>query len=120
QLPCTPSGNPTYNLFGWQRPCYLLQDGSVDTFAELIEETEWSEYGPDSGNPSCSDCMVHSGFEPTAIRQTFGSWKGLLMTIRLMLFGPPRRSSADDPWEPGACNSQPETVAPDPTDQRAA
>ncbi|MDP7277336.1 MAG: adenosyl-hopene transferase HpnH [Planctomycetaceae bacterium] len=119
-LPCTPSGNPTYNLLGWQKPCYLLQDGSVDTFAELLDETEWSEYGPDSGNPHCSDCMVHSGFEPTAIRQTFGSWKGLLMTVRLMLFGPPRRSSAANPREPGAQHSQPETVAPNPAEQRAA
>ena len=48
---CTPWGMPTYNLFGWQKPCYLLQDGYADTFAELMEATQWHEYGTESGNP---------------------------------------------------------------------
>ena len=63
---CTPWGNPTYNVFGWQRPCYLLQDGYARTFRELMEETDWSRYGRKSGNPRCQDCMVHCGFEPSA------------------------------------------------------
>ena len=88
QLECTPWGNPTYNIFGWQRPCYLLQEGYCETFAELLESTDWSQYGPASGNAACQDCMVHCGFEPTAVTQTFGSWKGLLASARSMLVGP--------------------------------
>lgn len=64
---CTPWGNPTYSVLGWQRPCYLLDEGYVETFEELIEETDWSRYGHQSGNPKCQQCMVHSGFEPTAV-----------------------------------------------------
>ena len=63
---CTPWGNPTYSLFGWQKPCYLLQDGYVDTFEELMEQTKWENYGRASGNPECQQCMVHSGHEPSA------------------------------------------------------
>src|SRR5438045_2167732 len=70
---CTPWGNPTYNIFGWQRPCYLLQDGYAKTFRELMEETDWSRYGRKSGNPRCQDCMVHCGFEPSAVRAPFDS-----------------------------------------------
>ena len=64
---CTPWGNPTYSVLGWQRPCYLLDEGYVDTFRELLAETDWSKYGPRSGNPHCAQCMVHSGFEATAV-----------------------------------------------------
>jgi hopanoid biosynthesis associated radical SAM protein HpnH len=74
---CTPWGNPTYNIFGWQRPCYLLQDGYARTFRELMEQTEWSRYGHASGNPRCRDCMVHCGFEPSAINASFGSLRGM-------------------------------------------
>jgi hopanoid biosynthesis associated radical SAM protein HpnH len=73
---CTPWGNPTYNLFGWQRPCYLLQEGYAPSFRELLETTRWEEYGRSSGNPKCRDCMVHCGYEPTAVNHTFGSWRG--------------------------------------------
>ena len=73
---CTPWGNPTYNLFGWQRPCYLLQEGYAASFAELMETTRWADYGRRSGNPKCRDCMVHCGYEPTAVDHTFGSWRG--------------------------------------------
>ena len=55
---CTPWGNPTYNVFGWQRPCYLLQEGYAATFQELIETTKWEHYGRKSGNDKCRDCMV--------------------------------------------------------------
>jgi hopanoid biosynthesis associated radical SAM protein HpnH len=81
---CSPWGMPTYNVFGWQKPCYLMQDGYAESFAELLEQTDWDRYGPESGNPKCSDCMVHSGFEATAVDETFSSLKGFLGTIRAM------------------------------------
>ena len=63
---CTPWGNPTRNYFGWQRPCYLLGEGYAKTFAELMNETDWDAYG--TGNyEKCADCMVHSGYEATAV-----------------------------------------------------
>ena len=73
---------PTYNLFGWQKPCYLLQDGYADTFAELMESVEWENYGTESGNPKCANCMVHSGYEPSAVNDTFGSLRGFASTVR--------------------------------------
>jgi len=87
ELECTPWGNPTYNLFGWQRPCYLLDEGYAATFDELLETTDWDAYGHASGNPKCAHCMVHSGHEPTAVISMFGSLGGLLSTARLALFG---------------------------------
>ncbi|HMD02026.1 MAG TPA: adenosyl-hopene transferase HpnH [Candidatus Baltobacteraceae bacterium] len=63
---CTPWGMPSYSLFGWQKPCYLLGEGYYPTYKELIEKTDWSQYGHKSGNPKCADCMVHCGYEPTA------------------------------------------------------
>jgi hopanoid biosynthesis associated radical SAM protein HpnH len=89
-LECTPWGNPTYNIFGWQRPCYLLQEGYAASFRELLETTDWNSYGHNSGNSNCADCMVHCGYEPTAVAETFGSLRGLLAVARLTLFGPPR------------------------------
>jgi hopanoid biosynthesis associated radical SAM protein HpnH len=86
---CTPWGNPTYNMFGWQRPCYLLQDGYAATFRELMEDTRWEEYGRRSGNPRCQDCMVHCGFEPTAVNETFASWRGFRDTAVATLTGRP-------------------------------
>ena len=66
---CTPWGNPTRNIFGWQRPCYLLSEGYADTFKELMEDTQWERYG--TGNyEKCADCMVHCGYEPTAVIDT--------------------------------------------------
>jgi hopanoid biosynthesis associated radical SAM protein HpnH len=63
---CTPWGNPTRNVFGWQRPCYLLGEGFAKTFKELMETTDWDAYG--TGNyEKCADCMVHSGYEATAV-----------------------------------------------------
>ncbi len=82
---CTPWGMPTFNLFGWQKPCYLLQDGYVDTFKELIETTKWENYGRASGNKACQQCMVHCGYETTANDYTFGSFGGLLATVKSML-----------------------------------
>jgi len=63
---CTPWGMPSYSLFGWQRPCYLLGESYAKTYQELLDDTDWTKYGRKSGNPKCSDCMVHCGFEPTA------------------------------------------------------
>ena len=80
--PCTPWGMPTFNLFGWQKPCYLLQDGYADSFDELMREVEWHRYGAESGNPKCANCMVHSGYEASAVHDTFGSWQGFLATVR--------------------------------------
>ena len=63
---CTPWGNPTRNYFGWQRPCYLLGEGYAKSFKELMTETDWDAYG--TGNyEKCADCMVHSGYEATAV-----------------------------------------------------
>ena len=80
--PCTPWGMPTFNLFGWQKPCYLLQDGYADTFDELMQATEWDKYGTESGNPKCANCMVHSGYEASAVNDTFGSLSGFWATVR--------------------------------------
>ncbi len=90
QLQCTPWGNPTYNVFGWQKPCYLVGEGYCETFQELLDTTEWSNYGCASGNPKCQDCMVHSGYEPSAVTSTFASAAGLWRTVRVMLLGPTR------------------------------
>ena len=79
---CTPWGMPTYSIFGWQKPCYLLQDGYADTIKELMAETEWANYGTESGNPKCANCMVHSGYEATAVDYTFSSLKGLWDTAK--------------------------------------
>jgi hopanoid biosynthesis associated radical SAM protein HpnH len=83
---CTPWGMPTYNIFGWQKPCYLLQDGYADTFEELLRETNWDQYGTESGNPKCANCMVHSGYEASAVDDMFGSIGGFLATVRATLF----------------------------------
>ena len=83
---CTPWGNPTFNIFGWQKPCYLLQEGYVDTFRELLEDTEWKDYGVASGNPKCANCMVHCGYEPTAVDFTFSGVRGIWANIKAMLF----------------------------------
>jgi hopanoid biosynthesis associated radical SAM protein HpnH len=84
--PCTPWGMPTYNVFGWQKPCYLLQDGYADTFEELLAETDWANYGTESGNPKCANCMVHSGYEASAVNATFSSLSGFLATVKGTLF----------------------------------
>jgi hopanoid biosynthesis associated radical SAM protein HpnH len=79
---CTPWGMPTYSIFGWQKPCYLLQDGYADTFSELMSTTQWANYGTESGNPQCANCMVHSGYEASAVDYTFNSLRGLWATAK--------------------------------------
>ena len=79
---CTPWGNPTRNVFGWQRPCYLLAEGYARSFKQLMEETAWDTYG--TGNyEKCADCMVHCGYEPTAVADTVAHpLKALISAIR--------------------------------------
>ncbi len=101
---CTPWGMPTYNIFGWQKPCYLLQDGYAETFHELMEATEWHHYGTESGNPKCANCMVHSGYEASAVNENFGSLRGFLATARATLFSSYKDEGAlrllDEPVRP--------------------
>jgi hopanoid biosynthesis associated radical SAM protein HpnH len=82
---CTPWGNPTYNIFGWQRPCYLLQEGYAGTFQELLNDTEWDRYGT-GRHDKCADCMVHCGYEASAVNDAFGSLSGFGRTVKAALF----------------------------------
>jgi hopanoid biosynthesis associated radical SAM protein HpnH len=78
---CTPWGNPTRTVFGWQRPCYLLGEGYTKTFKELMEETEWEKYG--TGNyEKCADCMVHCGYEASAVTDSVKRpWKAAWVSL---------------------------------------
>ncbi len=80
---CTPWGNPTRNVFGWQKPCYLLADeGYVSTFQELLDTTPWDKYGT-VNNPKCAGCMAHCGYEATAVEDMLSHpIKALLTSIR--------------------------------------
>jgi hopanoid biosynthesis associated radical SAM protein HpnH len=71
-LDCTAWAIPSYSLLGWQRPCYLLDDGYAKTYQELLDDTDWSAYGR-GRNPNCENCMAHCGYEPTAVFATMGS-----------------------------------------------
>ena len=82
---CTPWGNPTRNVFGWQKPCYLLVgEGYARSFNELMSATEWDNYGT-GNNPKCANCMVHCGYEPTSINDTFAH---PLKALKVAMFGP--------------------------------
>jgi len=91
---CTPWGMPTYNIFGWQKPCYLLQDGYADTFEELMASTAWENYGTESGNPKCANCMVHSGYEATSVNDIFGSIRGIFAAAKATMFSGYRDAGA--------------------------
>jgi len=82
QYHCTPWGNPTRNVFGWQRPCYLLGEGYARSFKELMETTDWDKYG--TGNyEKCANCMVHCGYEPTAADDAVSHpLKALMVSLR--------------------------------------
>jgi len=82
---CTPWGMPAYNIFGWQRPCYLLQEGYAASFQDLMTNTRWEDYGRRSGNEKCQDCMVHCGYETSAVDFTFSSWRGFRETVAASL-----------------------------------
>ncbi|HMD75623.1 MAG TPA: adenosyl-hopene transferase HpnH [Steroidobacteraceae bacterium] len=82
---CTPWSNPTYNIFGWQRPCYLLSDeGYAPSYRSLVEETQWHRYGV-GRNPRCDNCMAHCGFEGTAVNDAFSH---PLKALRAAILGP--------------------------------
>jgi hopanoid biosynthesis associated radical SAM protein HpnH len=82
---CTPWSNPTYNIFGWQKPCYLLVDeGYASSFRELMEDTPWQDYGV-GRNPKCDNCMAHCGYEGTAVVDTFNN---PLKALRVWARGP--------------------------------
>jgi hopanoid biosynthesis associated radical SAM protein HpnH len=78
---CTAWGIPSYSLFGWQRPCYLMSDGYVSSYKELVETTDWSKYGR-GRDPRCANCMAHCGYEPSAVLATVGSLKQSLRAMR--------------------------------------
>jgi hopanoid biosynthesis associated radical SAM protein HpnH len=81
---CTPWGMPTRNVFGWQKPCYLLGEGYVATFKELMETTDWDSYGT-GRYEKCANCMAHCGYEPTAAHATL---QQPLQALRAWLRGP--------------------------------
>ncbi len=92
---CTPWGNPTRNVFGWQKPCYLLADeGNAETFQELLDTTPWDQYG-NSNNPKCASCMAHCGYEATAVEDML---KNPLKGFFVGLMGP--RTEGDMVPEP--------------------
>jgi len=82
QYHCTPWGNPTRTIFGWQKPCYLLGEGYAKTFQELMTETDWDAYG--TGNyEKCADCMVHCGYEASAVNDAIAHpLKALAVSVR--------------------------------------
>ena len=82
QYRCTPWGNPTRNIFGWQRPCYLLGEGYASSFKELMETTDWDSYGT-GAYEKCANCMAHCGYEPTSVTDTFSHpLKALMVGLR--------------------------------------
>jgi hopanoid biosynthesis associated radical SAM protein HpnH len=80
EFDCTAWGIPSYSLFGWQRPCYLMSDGYTQTYKELLETTDWSKYGR-GRDPRCENCMAHCGYEPTAVLQTTRSLRQSLRAL---------------------------------------
>ncbi len=81
EFSCTAWGIPSYSLFGWQRPCYLMNDGYAKTYQELIETTDWSKYGR-GADPRCANCMAHCGYEPSAVLATMGSLRQSIRALR--------------------------------------
>ena len=95
---CTPWGNPTRNVLGWQRPCYLLVDeGYAPTFKALLEETNWDRYGT-GNNPKCANCMAHCGYEATAVNDAMSH---PLKALSVALQGP----TTEGPFAPDLANS---------------
>ena len=81
---CTPWGNPTYSIFGWQKPCYLINDGYVGSFKELMECIDSYALGKNGTRPECKDCMLHSGHEASAVCDIFGSFGGMMRAAKHM------------------------------------
>lgn len=82
ELDCTAWGIPSYSLFGWQRPCYLMSDGYASSYQELVETTDWDAYGRGK-DPRCANCMAHCGYEPSAVLATMGSLKESIRAARM-------------------------------------
>jgi hypothetical protein len=80
-LKCSPWGGPNYNPQGWKGPCYLITDGHYRTFDELMTQTDWEKY-ENKRDPRCTNCMMHSGFEHTVVREVGKSWKDLWEMLR--------------------------------------
>jgi hopanoid biosynthesis associated radical SAM protein HpnH len=78
---CTPWGNPNYSVLGWQKPCYLLDDGYAESFNELMDTTHWEDYGH-KNNPKCADCTAHCGYEATAVEDATSSLKNMIVSAR--------------------------------------
>jgi hopanoid biosynthesis associated radical SAM protein HpnH len=85
-FPCTAWAIPSYSLFGWQRPCYLMSDGYVTTYKELVEKTDWDTYGR-GNDPRCDNCMAHCGYEPTAVLATMSSLRESIRATRDTIAG---------------------------------
>ncbi len=82
EYPCTPWGSPNYSVLGWQRPCYLFSEGGyARTFRELMETTDWDRYGT-GRHPKCADCMVHCGYEPSAVEDSMASLGNVVRSVR--------------------------------------
>jgi len=78
---CTAWGIPSYSVLGWQKPCYLMADGYVSSYKELVETTDWSKYGR-GRDPRCNNCMAHCGYEPTAVLATLRSPRQAVRAMR--------------------------------------
>jgi hopanoid biosynthesis associated radical SAM protein HpnH len=81
---CTPWGNPNYSVLGWQKPCYLLDDGYSESFEDLMETTNWDSYGH-KNNPKCADCTAHCGYEATAVKDATSSLKNMVVSARVAI-----------------------------------
>jgi hopanoid biosynthesis associated radical SAM protein HpnH len=77
---CTAWGIPSYSVFGWQRPCYLMGDGYAKSYHELVETTDWGAYGR-GRDPRCDNCMAHCGYEPSAVIASLGSLRQSLRAL---------------------------------------
>ncbi|MEX5636157.1 adenosyl-hopene transferase HpnH [Parafrankia sp. FMc2] len=82
ELSCTAWGIPSYSLFGWQKPCYLMSDGYTTSYKELVETTDWDSYGRGK-DPRCANCMAHCGYETSAVLATMGSLKESIRAARM-------------------------------------
>ncbi|MEC7640683.1 MAG: adenosyl-hopene transferase HpnH [Nitrospinota bacterium] len=81
---CTPWGNPNYSVLGWQKPCYLLDDGYASSFKELMEDTQWENYGH-RNNPKCANCTAHCGYEATAVEDSTSNLKNMFLSLKAVL-----------------------------------
>lgn len=78
---CTPWGNPCYSVLGWQRPCYLLDEGYAQSFRELMDETDWDQYGHRKYE-KCRDCTAHCGYEATAVEDSTRGLRNMVTSAK--------------------------------------